>query len=116
MTCPRYPLLMLVLGCSSELFTPETNPCQLYETAVNDCADDALRYLEDTGDVVEYTIDLDCPAEEALTQAEFNYYDCLHGLWDAADCTTAAGMLDMALAAAECETPDGLSPASSGPQ
>ena len=113
---PAVLLSLLFVGCSSDLFTPETNPCLLYEAAINDCAEDALFYLQDTGDVVGYEADLACPAEDALTQAEYIYYDCLHTLWDTATCTTASGMIELSIAAAECEAPGSISPVSSGPQ
>jgi len=98
-------LLASLTACSSGIFTPETNPCVLYEDAINDCSEDALYYLQDTGDLVTYTVDLECPEETALTEEEFNFYQCLEDIWDDADCTTAVGMLELSIAAAECDPP-----------
>lgn len=94
--------LPLLAGCNSGLFEPETNPCELYEYEIDECAEDALYYLQDDDDVVSYFVELDCPDEASMTEAEFRYYSCLDETWAAADCTTTAGLLDLALAVSDC--------------
>ncbi|MFT4978667.1 MAG: hypothetical protein ACI8S6_004577, partial [Myxococcota bacterium] len=74
-------LSLFLLGCQSII---QTNPCELYESEIESCFDEADLYLGVEGETSSYTIDLQCPPEEELTDAEVIYFSCLDEVWSGA--------------------------------
>jgi hypothetical protein len=91
--------LIGVMGCGG---TPTTNPCTLYERAVEEChtaVEEALGRAEE-----DETFDpqIRCPDEEDMSDDEHAHYTCVHDVWSSAECASTADLLTAAIDAADC--------------
>lgn len=86
-------------GCGG---TSETNPCKWYESAMEDCHEQAMEALgeEDGNSWLATTID--CPDELDMSEVDVEFYTCLSEVWGDADCSAISGVLQASVDAAEC--------------